>query len=310
MASIGAIGPSTVYSNTGRVFDIKQELMRCTDEFSIGELHALQSALQSAIERSEYRIIMESLQIAVHCMPDLSEIKFEFESTYNDEGGYNLNLQGTNQTEPFFRWWGFFHASIRQSSVVLGLSDGWSGLKPPVPDPDFQHPMLNLFDGYTPKDTESWTKMWTLLTSLKLEQRKQGQSFLEMLVVSDVDLREHLVSIGSQTLHSEYVSRLYDAKLGFWHLFYLDVDITAEVDGVYVEDLICSGIHEVYPNERWHQPRAAEVMNSNILFRGVDGLFLPVIHLALTEAGVDTTKFLQESEVLLGKSLVEPPAEG
>ena len=36
--------------------------------------------------------------------------------------------------------------------------------------------------------------MWTLLTSLKLEQRKQGQS-LEALVISDSDLREHLVSI-------------------------------------------------------------------------------------------------------------------
>ena len=256
------------------------------------------------------RIIMDSLQIAVHCMPELSEIKFEFESHYDDEGGYNLNFQGTNQTEPFFRWWGYYHAEIRQSSVVLGLSDGWRGLKPPSPNPDFQHPMLNLFDGYTPKDTESWTKLWTLLTSLKLEQRKQGQSLLETLVVSDSDLQAHLVSIGSQTLHSEYVSRLYDAKLGFWHLFYLDVDTTAEVDGVYVEDLIHSGIHEVYPDERWHQPRTAEVMDSNILFRGVDGLFLPVIHLALRESGADTALFLEEAEVLLGKPLVEPPAEG
>ncbi len=305
LSSIGAIGPSTVHSNTGRVLDIKQKLMKCTDEFSIGELHALQSALQDAMERSEERIIMDSLQIAVHCLPDLSEITFEFESTYNDEGGYNLNFRGTNQSGPFFRWWGFYQAEIRQSSVIMALSDGWGSIKPPAPDPDFQHPMLNLFDGYTPKNLDHWTKMWTLLTSLKLEQRKQGQSLLEMLVVSDSDLRNHLVSIGSKTLHSEYVSRLYDAKLGFWHLFYLDVDTTAEVDGVYVEDLIYSGVYEVYPEERWHQPRTAEVMDSNILFRGVDSLFLPVIHLALTESGADTTQFLQEAEVLLGKPLVD-----
>ena len=149
--------------------------------------------------------------------------------------------------------------------------------------------------------------MWTLLTSLKLEQRKQGQSLLEALVISDSDLREHLVSIGSQTLHSEYVSRLYDAKLGFWHLFYLDVDITSDLD---VEDLIYSGVYEVYPTERWHQPRTAEVMDSNVLFRGVDGLFLPVIYLALTESGADTAEFLEEAEVLLGKPLVDAPAEG
>jgi uncharacterized protein YjbI with pentapeptide repeats len=287
--------------NPSPVLVLGKELTKFTNEASLGELHVLQSILQDAEERLELRIIMESLQIAVHCMPDLSEIRFEFESHYNDEGGYNLNFQRTNQTEPFFRWWGYYHAEIRKSSVVLGLSDGW--LKPPAPDPNFQHPMLNLFEGYTSKTPETWSKMWTLLTSLKPELRKQGQSFLEALVVSDSDLREHLVEVGSQTLHSEYVSRLYDAKLGFWHLFYLDINITAEEEAK-VEDLICSGIHEVYPDERWHQPRAAEVRNSNILFRGVDGLFLPVIHLALTEAGVDTTKFLQDSEVLLGKPLL------
>ena len=75
------------------------------------------------------------------------------------------------------------------------------------------------------------------------------------------------------------------------------------MDGVYVEDDL-SGIHEVYPEERWHQPRTAEVMDSNILFRGVDSLFLPVIHLALTQAGADTTQFLEEAEVLLVKPLV------
>ena len=47
---------------------------------------------------------------------------------------------------------------------------------------------------------------------IEAQHRKQGQSFLETLVMSDSDLREHLVSIGSQTLHSEYVSRLYDAN--------------------------------------------------------------------------------------------------
>ena len=297
-------------SNPSPVIVLGQELTRFANEASLGELHVLQSILQDAEERVELRIIMESLQIAVHCMPDLSEIKFEFESHYNDEGGYNLNFQGTNQTEPFFRWWGYYHAEIRKSSVVLGLSDGWNGLKPPSPDPNFQHPMLNLFDGYTPKDEENWSKMWALLTSLKLELRKQGQSLLETLVISDSDLRAHLVSIGSQTLHSEYVSRLYDTKLGFWYLFYLDVDITAEVDGVYVEDLIHSGIHEVYPDERWHQPRTAEVMDSNILFRGVDRLFLPVIHLALTESGADTALFLEEADVLLGTPLIATPAEG
>ena len=125
----------------------------------------------------------------------------------------------------------------------------------------------------------SWKKLWTLLTSLKIEQRKQGQSLLETLVVSDSDLREHLVSIGSQTLHSEYVSRLYDPKLGFWHLFIWMWTLTEEMDA---EDIIYSGVYEVYPSERWHQPRAAEVMDSNVLFRGVDGLFLPVIHLALS----------------------------
>ena len=51
-------------------------------------------------------------------------------------------------------------------------------------------------------------------------------------------------------------------------------------------------------------------MDFNILFRGVDSLFLPVIHLALTESGADTALFLEEAEVLLGKPLVEPPAEG
>jgi hypothetical protein len=247
---------------------------------------------------------MDSLQIAVHCIPDLSEIKFEFDVHPDDEGGYNLNFQKTDQTEPFFRWWGYFHAEIRKSSVILGLRDGWRGIIPPARDPEFQHPMLNLFDGYTPKDEANWLKMWTLLTSLKLEQRKQGQSLLEMFVVSDTDLRQHLVSIGTQNLQGEYCNRLFDSKLGFWHLFYLDVDCTAEVDGVSVEELIYSGTYEVYPEGKWYQPRTAEVMNSKLLFRGVDRLFLPVIHLALTESGVDDTQFLEEANMLLDEPLV------
>ena len=141
-------------------------------------------------------------------------------------------------------------------------------------------------------------QMWTLLTSLKLEQRKQV-ALLETLVISDSDLREHLVSIGAQTLG---IRVCFKTESGLLAPLLLGRDITLD-DGVYVEDLIYSGVYEVYQGEKISLVQ--RVMDSNVLFRGVDSLFL-VIHLALIESGADTAEFLEEAEVLLGStSLVD-----
>ena len=291
--------PAAYYQNLASPTTIFSSLRRGFQNLSEEDLYVLMS-IKAELERElEERFLNSSLLIASYCLNGkLDGFDVFTQYRYDDQGGYDLLFDGVSVKpfleHPFFKCWSFFNVEIRKSPLI---KERINSITLPKLSDGYRHPMLNLFDGYTPKDPKKWSDMWTLLTSLEPDQRNQGQPLLEAYVVSDVDLRNHLVSIGLQSLHGEYCSRLFDPHLGFWYLFYIDEE-EYDYDNIYSTFASTS-------DEKWYQVRPV-----SLACRGVDSLFLPVIHLALRESGADTALLLEEAEILLGKPLVDAPAEG
>ena len=182
--------------------------------------------------------------------PELTELTFEYESQYDDEGGY------------YDSYYGLSHTGFKNPSLWVFVFNWAFNFTSEMGDPRYidlekrnqhfvsslTHPLLNLFTGYTPTNTEGWTNLWTLLSSTDMALFNQGCALLEGLLEGDEELQKALLS----NYELSDLNTLLDFHCNKWWmvLFLHTADLTTE-EYVADEKYILSTILEVELNSGW-----------------------------------------------------------
>lgn len=164
--------------------------------------------------------------------PDSLTLSFEYESQYDDEGGYydnfaNVAIDGYSHPplSVMLDQWGYNFSSEMDNP-------GWIDLGKRNKDfvASLEHPLLTLFQGYEPSDTTAWNKLWTMMRSTDMANFNQACALLEGLLEGDEDLRNTLIA------NTEFEN--LDILLSFhcnrwWMVLFLDEPIYNSTDGTF-----------------------------------------------------------------------------
>ena len=164
--------------------------------------------------------------------PDSLTLSFEYESQYDDEGGYydnfaNIAIDGYSHPPlaVMLDQWGYNFSSEMDNP-------GWIDLGKRNKDfvASLEHPLLTLFQGYEPSDTAAWSKLWTMMRSTDMASFNQACVLLEGLLGGDEDLRNTLIA----KTESDDVDVLLSFHCNrWWMILFLDEPIYNSNDGTF-----------------------------------------------------------------------------
>ena len=177
------------------------------------------SSIQYILKDIQLNHTLQDLAFIQFFLPDVDTISIETESQYNDEGDYYDVYSGVSVStgnallDRMIHHWGYaFYDEHGEQYIDLQVTNQEyvASLK---------HPLLSLFEEYTPKDEQAWNNLWTLFRSPKFEDFNQACTLLEGYIEGDAELQEAL-----RTFVFEYdiIDTLGFGCSNWWMLLYLD----------------------------------------------------------------------------------------
>ena len=159
--------------------------------------------IKSQLEYIKFEFSVRDLAFIQFFLPSVKWIKLKTHRYYNDEGGTDQSYEGlqVSNGDPFLEKllhdWGqqFFH---EHNSIYIDLN------RVNVEHvAKLQHPLLSLFKGYTPSNTETWDTLWTLFRSTNYSDFQQACVLMDGLIEGDEVLRNSLLrNVFSNQIHS------------------------------------------------------------------------------------------------------------
>ncbi len=177
------------------------------------------SWIQETLKERKLEYGLRELAFIQFFLPDCGEISIETDSQYDDEGGtyeYYSSTSvstGNDLIDTMMYHWGYsFYDEYGAHYIDLGLvnQDYVASLK---------HPLLSLFEEYTPTDETTWNNLWTLFRSPTFEDFTQACALLEGLLEGEKELQ---ISLRTTLFEYEIFEGLEFGCGNWWMALYLD----------------------------------------------------------------------------------------
>ena len=177
------------------------------------------SWIQDMLKERKLEHTLRELAFIQFFLPDVDSFSIETDSQYDDEGGTYEIYSGTSIStghmllDRMMYHWGYaFYEDHDERYIDLQETNQEyvASLK---------HPLLSLFEEYTPKDEQAWGNLWTLFRSLKFEDFTQACTLLEGYIEGDTELRE---ALRTAVFDFDIFDSLQFGCGGWWMILYLD----------------------------------------------------------------------------------------
>ena len=222
------------------------------------QLNAFQKQIDEAIQAIRFR----PMAFVRFFRPEIASVSFAYTYNHGDDGGYSpyfdtATLEGCSYRplDVIVQVWGKEFTYSNEHIEIMDFQSIQSFVD------TLQHPLLNLFGGYTPPDGEEWSKLWALMRSTNLRDFNQGCVLLEGLIEGDGALRTALINT--------YSSHDIDELLGFhcnrwWMVLFVDDTIYNRSEGM-IGDLYLDGYDLEYDFNLQETP--ADIIMAPIMIR-------------------------------------------
>lgn len=207
----GTMTQQDVQMWSNKIYSLKRQTDSMLEDFSLREIAFLQFFASD---------------------PTSLTLSFEYESQYDDEGGYynnfaNVSIDGYSHPPlaSMLNQWGYNFTSEMDNPDWIDL-----GKRNTAFVGSLEHPLLALFGGYEPSDTAAWGNLWTMMRSTDMANFNQACALLEGLLEGDEDLRNSLIANTEcddvDVLLSFHCNR-------WWMVLFLDEPIYNSADGTF-----------------------------------------------------------------------------
>ena len=164
--------------------------------------------------------------------PDSLTLSFEYESQFDDEGGYydnfaNVSIDGYSHPPlaVMLDQWGYNFSSEMDNPCWIDLGNRNKEFVASL-----EHPLLALFQGYEPSDTTAWSNLWTMMRSTDMATFNQACALLDGLLEGDKELQSTLIA----NTECDDVNVLLSFHCNrWWMVLFLDEPIYNSTDGTF-----------------------------------------------------------------------------
>ena len=177
------------------------------------------SSIQDILKELKLNHTLRDLAFIQFFLPDVDSISIETESQFDDEGSYYNVYSGVSIStgnallDRMIRHWGY-NFYDEHGDQYIDFQDINQEYVAPL-----KHPLLSLFEEYTPKDEQAWNNLWTLFRSPKFDTFNQACTLLEALLEGDKDLQQ---ALRSAIFDYDALEELAFGCGKWWMILYLD----------------------------------------------------------------------------------------
>ncbi len=173
--------------------------------------------------------------------PSSLTLSFEYESQYDDEGGYydnfdNVSIDGYSHPPltTMLTQWGYNFSNEMDNPSWIDLGNRNKEFVASL-----EHPLLALFQGYAPSDTTAWNNLWQMMGSTDMATFNQACALLDGLLEGDKELQSTLIA----NTECDDVNVLLSFHCNrWWMILFLDEPLynsaNGTLDGVDLYDLL------------------------------------------------------------------------